>query len=270
MLLAHVSDPHVTSPERRAYRIVDTARGLARTIDTLLARRPRPDAVILTGDLACDGRPEEYAQIARELERLPMPVFAIPGNHDERGAFRAHLVPRFCPTEDPTFLQFAVELDDLVLIGLDTLVEGSEGGALCARRLAWLEAALAKARDRSVVLALHHPPFATGIPFMDAIALAAPDRLETLVRAHGRVERVLCGHVHRSIQTLWAGTLASIAPATAHQVGLVLDPTAPSSFTFEPPGFQLHLRLPEGRWVTHLVPVGDWPGPYRFAEYAAG
>jgi hypothetical protein len=71
------------------------------------------------------------------------------------------------------------------------------------------------------------------------------------------------------VQTLWAGTLASIAPSTAHQVELALDPRAPSCFTLEPPGLHLHARLEGGGLVTHLLPLGEWPGPYRFAEYAA-
>lgn len=269
MLLAQISDCHV-SAGRPAYRIVDTEAALARAIDALLALRPSPDAVILTGDLAYDGRPEEYAVIARELARLPMRVIAIPGNHDARGPFRDALVPRFCPTEDPLFLQVAVDLGELVLVGLDTLVPGEDGGALCAKRLAWLEGTLDRAAGRPVILALHHPPFATGIGFMDRIALAEAEKLEALVRRHGRVERVICGHVHRSVQTLWAGTLASIAPSTAHQVQLALEAGAPSCFTLEPAGFHLHARVPGGGLVTHLVPIGDWPGPYRFAEYASG
>lgn len=268
MLLAQITDMHVTVRGRPAYKIVDTASCLGRAVDALLTLKPRPDAVIVTGDLAYDGKAEEYAVVAEELGRLPMPVYAIPGNHDAREPFRATLVPRFCPSEDPEFLHFAVPLAEVLLVGLDTLVPGEDGGALCPARLAWLERALSEAADRPVILALHHPPFATGIAHMDRIALAEPERLAELIRRHGRVERVLCGHVHRSVQTLWAGTIASIAPSTAHLVELALDPAAPSCFTLEPPGFHLHARLASG-FVTHLGSIGDWPGPYRFAEYAA-
>lgn len=269
MLLAQITDLHVTARGRPAYKVVDTAQGLARAVDALLALVPRPDAALVTGDLTYDGRPEEYAVVAEELARLPIPVYAIPGNHDARGPFREALVPRFCPTTDDTFLHFAVPLGETLLVALDTLVPGRDGGALCAERLAWVERTLEEASGRPVILALHHPPFATGIGHMDRIALAEPEALERAVRRHGRVERVLCGHVHRSVQTLWAGTIASIAPSTAHQVELALDPAAPSCFTLEPAGFHLHVRLADGRLVTHQGSLGRWPGPYRFAEYAA-
>lgn len=269
MLLAQITDCHVTTADRKAYRIVDTGAALRCAVDTLLALRPSPDAVIVTGDLAYDGRAEEYEVVARELGRLSVPVFAIPGNHDAREPFRAVLGRRFCPADDPVFLQFSYELGETVLIGLDTLLPGSDAGTLCPARLAWLERAFAAVQGRPVILALHHPPFATGIAHMDRIALTNAEDLERLVRRHGRVERVICGHVHRSVQTLWAGTLASIAPSTAHQVELALDPRAPSCFTLEPPGLHLHTRLASGGLVTHLLPLGEWPGPYRFAEYAA-
>lgn len=268
MLLAQITDLHVTVRGRTAYRVVDTSACLVRAVDALLALRPRPDAVIVTGDLAYDGRAEEYAVIAEELARLPMPVFAIPGNHDARGPFREILAPRFCPTNDPHFLQFAVPLGECLLVGLDTLTPGQDGGSLCATRLAWLDRILTEATNRPVIVALHHPPFATGIAHMDRIALAEPEALARLVRRHGRVERVLCGHVHRSVQTLWADTIASIAPSTAHQVELALDPTAASCFTMEPPGFHLHVRLGSGGFVTHQACLGSWPGPFRFSEYA--
>lgn len=269
MLLAQITDCHVTCPGRRAYRIVDTVAALRQAVDALLGLAPAPDAVLVTGDLAYDGGTEEYEVVAAELGRLPMPVLALPGNHDARGPFREILGRRFCPSEDPQFLHFTYEFPETTLIGLDTLVPGADGGALCSARLAWLEKAFTRVRDKPVILALHHPPFATGIAHMDRIGLANPEDLEGLVRRHGRVERILCGHVHRAVQTIWAGTIASIAPSTAHQVALSLDPAAPSSFTLEPPGLHLHARLPNGAIVTHLFPLGSWPGPYRFSEYAA-
>ncbi len=269
MLLAQISDLHVTAGGTRAYRLVDTAACLARAVDALLALDPRPDAVLVTGDLAYDGRIEEYRVVAEQLARLPMPVHAIPGNHDAREPFRTALVPRFCPSEDPRFLHFAVPLGETWLVALDTLEPGEERGVLCPARLDWLERTLARLADQPVILALHHPPFATGIAHMDRIALVRPEALEQLVRRHGRIERVLCGHVHRSVQTSWAGTLASIAPSVAHQVALALAPQAPSCFTLEPPGYHLHARLPSGELVTHFVPIGSWPGPYRFADHAS-
>src|SRR5215203_5234389 len=76
------------------------------------------------------------------------------------------------------------------------------------------------------------------------------ERLDAIVRRHSHVERVMCGHVHRPIQVLWAGTMGSIAPSTAHQATLDLHEGTPHSLIMEPPGLALHLWKPGVGLVT--------------------
>jgi 3',5'-cyclic AMP phosphodiesterase CpdA len=149
---------------------------------------------------------------------------------------------------------------------MDTLVPGEDGGALSAARLGWLDALLAEQHRRPTVLFLHHPPFATGIGFMDRIGLADADALKSVVARHPQIERLLSGHLHRAIQVRCAGTLASTAPSTMFQIALDLTPDGPPAFTLEPPGFQLHLWHEDTGLISHTVPVGDFAGPYRFGE----
>ena len=104
----------------------------------------------------------------------------------------------------------------------------------------------------------------TGIDHMDAIGLAGRDALAAIIRDHPQVERVLCGHLHRPIQTRFAGTLASTCPSPAHQVALDLEPDGPSAFVMEPPGYQLHLWNEASGVVSHTVAIGDYAGPFPF------
>ncbi len=90
------------------------------------------------------------------------------------------------------------------------------------------------------------------------------ERLAAIVRRHGHVERVMCGHVHRPIQVLWAGTMASIAPSTAHQATLDLHEKTPHSLMMEPPGLALHLWRPGMGLVTHISYIGTYKGPEPF------
>ncbi len=238
----------------------------ARAVRALTALRPAPDVVLLTGDLADRGEPGAYDVLARLLDRPELPpVFAIPGNHDDRAALRAALgaaLPAL-PTTDG-FLQYAVEDFPVRLVLLDTLVPGASHGALCPTRLDWLEATLEAAPDRPTLIAMHHPPFATGIGHMDRIALRAPEAFAAVLARHRQVRLVVCGHVHRAITTRIGEAVVCIAPSVAHQVALDLDAAAPSAFTMEPPSYLLHHWSPAGGFVTHTALVEPFPGPFPF------
>ncbi|HTZ76948.1 MAG TPA: phosphodiesterase, partial [Stellaceae bacterium] len=123
---------------------------------------------------------------------------------------------------------------------------------------------LAAAPNQPTLVMMHHPPFATGIAHMDVHALKEPAGFAAVIARHPQVERILCGHLHRTIDHRFAGTIAGTAPSTAHQLVLDLDPAAPAEFTFEPPGYQLHWWRDGIGLVSYTAIFGDWPGPYPF------
>ncbi len=91
---------------------------------------------------------------------------------------------------------------------------------------------------------------------------------EAAIAARTWVARVLCGHVHRSIQRLFGGTLCQTAPSVAHQVAFDLTADGPSQFVLEPPAFLLH-RCDGAQIVTHTVAVDRAPGPFPFVAVDA-
>ncbi|KVL34809.1 metallophosphatase [Burkholderia territorii] len=267
MLLAQISDLHIKRPGQLAYRRVDTAAALARCIAKLNALVPRPDAVLVTGDLTDFGHDDEYRHLRDLLAPLEIPYYLMVGNHDDRAGLRRAFADR-AELQDGEFVQYALDVGAVRVLALDSQVPGASSGDLCDARLAWLAAQLDAARDRPVIVALHHPPFASGIGHMDALRLApaAAAKLDALLRGHPNVERVLCGHVHRTMFTRFGGTLASAVPAPAHQVAFDLRPDAPSAFRLEPPAFAVHVHTPEAGVVSHHVYVDEGDGPYPFYE----
>ena len=263
MLIAQISDMHVKAEGKLLYRRIDTAGFLERAVAHVNALDPQPDIVLATGDLVDGGKPEEYAHLRRLLAPLAMPVHLIPGNHDARDAMR-EAFPDHTYLPKNGFLQYTIEDLPVRLIALDTLVPGKGFGVLCSKRLDWLEAKLGES-DRPTILFMHHPPFDCGIAvFDDTRLMQGEPQLAALVRRHGNVERVMCGHVHRPIQVRWAGTMASIAPSTAHQATLDLHDKAPLSMMMEPPGLALHLWRPGTGLVTHVSYIGTYDGPSPF------
>jgi 3',5'-cyclic-AMP phosphodiesterase len=271
MLIAQVTDLHVRPPGLPANRVVESNMLTERAIDALITLRPRPDVVLVTGDLTDCGLVEEYEEFKRLVRRLDIPTFMVPGNHDRRDNFRRVLADYPTVVEDPQFVQFVVEDFPVRLIGLDTAVPGKAEGALCPRRLAFLERALARAPDRPTVIFMHHPPFDCGIRHMDRIRLnEGAQRFGEIVGAHGNVERILCGHHHRAIQARFAGTIASMSPSVAHQVEFDLSEDHAGALVLEPPAYQLHFYRPQTGVVSHTVYVERFPGPFPFildAEY---
>jgi len=273
-ILVQLTDLHIREPGRLAYGRIDTAPYLEHAVQSVLRLPQQPDAVVITGDLSDFGRAAEYEHLARLLAPLTMPVYLMPGNHDDRSELRrsfpghAYLA---AGVGSAGFVQYAVRVGALRLLTLDTCVPGASHGELCGERLAWLEEQLDTCRGEPVVIAMHHPPFRTLIGHMDEIGLLqGAEALEALVARHGNVERVICGHLHRAIDVRFGGTIASTSPAPAHQVCLDLSPDAPSAWTLEPPGFRVHAwSARNGRLVTHLAASGTFEGPFPFHDNGA-
>jgi 3',5'-cyclic AMP phosphodiesterase CpdA len=277
MLVAQITDMHILaagklfhSPNRATppgadpnWSRIDTAAHLARAVATLNALKPRPDVTVITGDLVEHGNADEYANLRALLAPLAMPSFVIPGNHDSREGLReAFADAGYFPATG--FLQYTVEGHPLRIVALDTHIPGDADGELCADRLRWLDATLKAQPSKPTVVLMHHPPVSTGIEHMDRHALRNPAALAKVVGRHSQIERILCGHLHRTIDRRFAGTVAGTAPATAHQLVLDINPGAPAQFIFEPPGYQLHLWRDGHGLVTHTAVFGEWPGPYPY------
>jgi 3',5'-cyclic-AMP phosphodiesterase len=263
MLLCQISDLHIKPARRLAYGVVDTAGLLERCVEHIGRLPQAPDAVLATGDLVDLGRPEEYGLLRELLQPLRMPLFLLPGNHDERAALRAAFPEHRYLTEWEPFVQYVIEDFPLRLVGLDTVIPGRGNGELCGERLAWLDRRLSTKPGKPTLVAMHHPPFDSGIGHMDRVGLTGTGALTTVIKKHRQVERVVAGHVHRSISVRFAGTVASTCPSPAHQVALDLAAEAADQFVLEPPGYQLHWW--SGRHlVTHTAVIGHFDGPYPF------
>jgi len=238
MLIAQISDFHVTPWGDLAYGRVDTNAALASAIDALNALRPQPDLVIGTGDLTQSGSDEDYQVLAKLLARLDAPFAPLMGNHDRRGAFRRAFPDLSGRLGPDGFVQYVQDLGPLKLVFLDTVQEGADDPDFCEARASWLRAQLDP--ERPTIVAMHHPPFRSGVTWLDPARSDWAAPLASALQGPHRVVRLLCGHVHRGIHTAWEGIVASTAPSTAHQVDLDLQPDAPPQLTLEAPGFQLH------------------------------
>ncbi|MEZ5416696.1 MAG: metallophosphoesterase [Vicinamibacterales bacterium] len=163
----HGSDPHTSAESVGRLRAV-----------AAIADARRPDFVLMTGDLVKDalrvGEAEAagyYALYQAEIARFPVPVWSVPGNHENfgierhlslvgqthplygKGMFRARL--------GPTYYSFTH--GGIHFVGLDTvdIADLWYHGHVDAAQLAWLRADLAATPRGMPVVTFDHIPLAS-------------------------------------------------------------------------------------------------------------
>tara|TARA_R100000005_G_scaffold96354_1_gene82634 strand:- start:27 stop:833 length:807 start_codon:yes stop_codon:yes gene_type:complete len=257
MLIAQLSDCHIATPEEdftKLYQPADRLREAIRHVNTSLNR---PDLVFLTGDLINSGKREEYDILRDLIAGFEMPVYLLPGNHDNCALLR-EVFPDHDYLPPSGDLNYVVDGWPLKIICLDTNLHGKPEGFLGEAQLDWLDQQLTSDPTRRAVIFMHHPPFLTGLAKMDGMGLLDREAFNDIIARHDNVERVLCGHVHRAIQKLAGGTLVQTCPSTSHQIMLHLGEKGELGTVFEPPEYLLHYWTEEAGFLTHTDYVKDY------------
>lgn len=254
-VILHLSDTHLLAGDRLLGGRYDAAAHLRRTLDAAEATGVRPDAVVFTGDLTDLGEPEAYRALRAAVEpwaaRLGAPVIWVAGNHDERPALRAGLLDAEA-TEEPVIGVW--NLDGLRLIALDSSVPGWHHGDLDAAQLDWLRRQLAEPAPLGTILALHHPPLPTHIPFFDILELRDQAGLADAI-AGSDVRAILAGHLHYSTSGTFAGVPVSVSAASCYTMDLARPAEEVNGMDA---GQSFHLVHVWDDTITHaVVPVVD-------------
>ena len=210
------------------------------------------DAVLLTGDLVHDERPEGYLYLKGSLRALGVPYHAIPGNHDLVALLAEHLDPQ---AAEPVRV---VRVQEWRLVLLDSTIPGEDGGRLAASRLAGLDLALAAWPESPTLICLHHPPVPVGSPWLDSIGLEDGDAFFSVLDRHPQVSGVLWGHIHQAFDG-YRGDLRLLGcPSTSVQFlprsqDLTLDAALP--------GLRWLELCPDGRLETGVARLASYPDP---------
>ncbi|MFB7893801.1 phosphodiesterase [Microbacterium sp. NPDC056044] len=222
-ILLHLSDTHLRAPSTpRLFDVVDGANRLADTIGVIEASGIRPDAIVVTGDLADLGEPGAYAALRALVEpfadRIGTRVLWVMGNHDDRAAFRAGL---YDEASDARPVDRVDELDGLRVITLDTSVPGHHHGELRDEQLAWLAEVLATPAPLGTILAMHHPPVPSVLPLAASVELHDQRKLAAVLRGSD-VRAIIAGHLHYSTFATFAGIPVSVASSTCYAQDLTV------------------------------------------------
>ncbi len=268
MLIAQISDTHIAGWGKKTFGVAPMAENLARCVEHVNALQPRPDVVLVTGDISNNGRREEMERAASILRRLQPPFYVIPGNHDDRALLVEVFGPEACPTESTRFVNYVIEGYPLRLVTVDSVVPGAAGGEICPERAAWLDARLSEDQDRPTIVFMHHPPLRFGVPETDIDGFEGREWFWQVLRRHPQVERVLAGHIHLAALAHRDGVVVSTAPSVGMRLTLDLTLQHPSEYILDDPAYQLHYWSPDRHLVTYTVYVRGEEPTYPFAEVA--
>ncbi|BFU43228.1 metallophosphoesterase family protein [Krasilnikovia sp. MM14-A1004] len=183
VVIAHLSDLHLGAHDPVA------ARTLAADVAAV-----HPTVTVVTGDCTMRARTGQFRQARELLDGLPVPLLVVTGNHDVPLDSPARLVSPYSRfrhwLEDD--LDPVLRLDGVTVMGLESTPRWRwKSGRVSRRQADAVRTVLGAASPGAVrVLALHHPPRATGLA-----RVVGRDRLLRALAA-ARVDLVLAGHTH--------------------------------------------------------------------------
>lgn len=214
-ILWHLSDTHFVGDDL-LYGSVDSPGYLRELFDQVDAGGPRPDAIVITGDLADAGDPRSYHRLREIVEpvahRVGAEIVWVMGNHDSRPAFRAGLLDQD-PSQAP--VDQVRDLNGLRIITLDSTVPGAHHGEVTDEQLRWLARELSVPAEFGTILAMHHPPVPSVLDLAVLVELRDQRRLAEVL-AGTDVRSILAGHLHYSTFATFAGIPVSVASATCY------------------------------------------------------
>jgi 3',5'-cyclic-AMP phosphodiesterase len=215
------------------------------------------DAVLLTGDLVHDERPEGYLYLRGCMQALGVPHYAIPGNHDLVELLAGHLDPAAAvPVR-------SVRVQDWHLVLLDSTIPGEEGGRLGASRLAGIDRALATWPGSPTLICLHHQPVPVGSPWIDSIGLTDGDAFFAVLDRHPQVRGVIWGHVHQAFDGCRGIVRLMGSPSTSVQFLPCSQDLALDAAT---PGLRWLELYPDGRLETGIARLAGYPNPMDLGQ----
>ncbi len=247
MLLIQLTDCHLFDDPAARLGGVDTQRTLAAVIDALGQAAPPPDVVLATGDLTQLGEVGAYHRMRRLLQRLAMPVYCLPGNHDHRETFAAAL------PGDGVHVSRSLCRDGWHILFLDSTIPGEDDGRLSKGELAALDQALGARPAPHALVCLHHHPVVVGGAWRDVVSLQNPHDLFAVIDRHPEVRGLLFGHIHQAFEGRRHGVKLMGTPSTCFQF---LPGEAGLAIADHPPGYRRLALAPDGAIESSVHWVG--------------
>ena len=209
--LLQFTDCHILAEAQDCLRGMNTRASFEATCRAAMANNTDLDLILATGDLSQDASTASYQYLAHQFDELQLPVFWLPGNHDDSNAMYKHLLGELI------FAAKQVLIGNWLILLLDSTIEGETGGNVCPAQIDFLEASLQAHADRHALVCLHHQALPSGSEWIDRLGLQQPRALSDAIKSHDNVRAVLWGHVHQQTHHQRDGIEWMSTPSTCVQ-----------------------------------------------------
>jgi 3',5'-cyclic-AMP phosphodiesterase len=244
-----ISDTHLFADTEGILLGVNTEESFQAVIDLLQREAGKIDLIIHSGDLSHDGKDAAYVRIANALKVFNVPVYCVPGNHDNVNVM-THVYPRGRISSDRHIV-----LKNWHLILLNSQIPGKVAGHLDLSQLQYLQHCLQAYPEHHAIVLFHHQPVPVGSRWLDKIGLQNANELWSILSRYRSMNTILFGHVHQEFEQVVQGIKCYSVPSTCIQ------------FKRKQDYFGLEKLPPAYRWV-ELYPNGDLEtGVCRSADY---
>jgi 3',5'-cyclic-AMP phosphodiesterase len=148
-------------------------------------------ALMLTGDLAQEEIGATYRRLSENCAGFPLPIYALPGNHDDPKVMSAHLSGNVTLPEQTT-------LGAWHLLLLNTHRAGQPYGDLSENDFLELQTTLNRIPHHEfVAVFMHHNPLDVGSEWLDVMGFKPKARFWSLLEKAPQVKAVFHGHIHQ-------------------------------------------------------------------------
>lgn len=189
--LLQLTDCHILADVAQRMKGMNTRQSFEAVCRAAIADNPGLDLLLATGDLSQDASAASYRYLAEQFSALGLPVFWLPGNHDDASLMREYL------RGERIFAAKQVRVGDWLIVMLDSTLPDEAGGQLARAQLDFLETALQAHTRQHVLVCLHHQALPAGSEWIDRLGLRQAQALTDMLRSHANVRAVLWGHVHQ-------------------------------------------------------------------------
>lgn len=246
--IIQLTDTHIfADPEGELYG-VNTRRSLQRVLDNINSSDMSADLVLVTGDIVHDEGEDAYRVVDEMLSPLGVPVWYIPGNHDDAAVLHR------CLPNSPQAGLCHTQINNWLVVLLDSSVAGRVEGQLSSQTLDMLRQVLDANTHQPVLIGVHHHAVKTGSDWMDRIGLQNGDALLALLRSYANVRLVLNGHIHQPLDEQHGHIRLLGTPSTCFQFRIK---STTAGIDTDPPAWRYLQLNDDGSFSTTLIQLAE-------------